>query len=241
MILIDDRVGSKEIVPHLEPGINYELTRLDFADFAFVGQGPDGMVSIGIERKTIGDLLNSMESGRLSGYQLKGLIESYDYNYLIVEGFWQCDQVGNLNIRRGKRWTSHMFNRQQLPYSRFVGYLNTLTMLGNIHPVFLTTLTQTGHWTSKTYHWWQKLWHHHKSHLQFHVDPPARAHIIEPSLFRKMLKELDGVGWDRAEALEKHFANFNEILVGGVKEMCKVPGIGKVGAQKILKQLEEVY
>jgi len=241
MILIDNRVGSKEIFPHLEPGINKELTRLDFADAAFLGRGPAGPVVVGIERKTIPDLVNSMESGRLSGHQLIGLLKIYDYNYIIVEGAWRCDKFGYLEIMKGRKWTSKLYGNKKIQYSAIVGYLNTLTWLANIQPVFLHNLPETGRWLSKNYHWWQKLWERHKSHLQFHTEPPERLHLVEPSLFCKVIKELEGIGWDRAHALAEHYNTLTDIVAGGEKELQSVPGIGKTGAKKILKQLEEVY
>ena len=58
MILIDSRIGSAELAPLIStPNI---LCQLEFADFTFSGNGPAGQVAVGVERKTIMDLLQSM-------------------------------------------------------------------------------------------------------------------------------------------------------------------------------------
>ena len=82
MILVDDRIGAVEIAPLL--GSPNVTCRLEFADFAWSGNGPDGQVDIGVERKSLLDLLASMTTGRLSGHQMVGLTAQYDWVYLLV-------------------------------------------------------------------------------------------------------------------------------------------------------------
>lgn len=241
MIFIDDRTGSKELLPFLDKGINKELTRLDSADAAFPGTGPDGPVMVGIERKTVTDLIQSMESGRLSGYQLINMLDSYEYNYLVVEGIWRCGRQSLLEIQRRGRWTSNLFGGRTLAYGAVIGYLNTLLMFGQVHPVFLPNITNTGAWISKLYAWWQRPWDKHNAHLQFHVTPPERVQILEPKLLVKILKELKGVGWEKAHAIARHFTSLSQIKRGGAKKLQEVPGIGKVMAGNILEQIKEVY
>ena len=84
MILIDSRTGSGELAPYISsPKL---VCHLDFADFSFSGNGPEGGVGIGVERKGVMDLLQSMTSGRLVGHQLIGLQKEYDWTYLLVVG-----------------------------------------------------------------------------------------------------------------------------------------------------------
>jgi ERCC4-type nuclease len=65
---VDSRTGSKELLPLLRhTGIRAELATLDCGDFAVTGNGPEGQTEVGFERKTYGDLIDSLRSGRLAG------------------------------------------------------------------------------------------------------------------------------------------------------------------------------
>ena len=64
------------------------IVRMDYGDAMVTGNGPCGQVDIGIERKRIGDLVNSITTGRLSGHQLPGLLAQYYKVYIIVEGMY---------------------------------------------------------------------------------------------------------------------------------------------------------
>lgn len=88
MILIDDRTGSRELAPLFKQlGQPFKIIRLEYADFAFDGNGPDGeVVKVGIERKTVPDLLQSLASGRFADGQLPGLQATYNHFYIFIEG-----------------------------------------------------------------------------------------------------------------------------------------------------------
>ena len=77
MILVDSREGSKQLQPLLRDS---KLTRLEFADFAFTGSDRDGRISqIGIEYKTLPDVLSCIADGRFAGHQLPGMMKAYDH------------------------------------------------------------------------------------------------------------------------------------------------------------------
>jgi len=79
VISLDDRTGSKELTPLFHPyGIPIEVKRLDFGDLAFEGNGPHGRCAVVIERKQITELVQAIESRRLSGHQLPGMADDYD-------------------------------------------------------------------------------------------------------------------------------------------------------------------
>ena len=77
--------------------LNYPV-HLEFGDLMFEGNGEAGPGSalIGLERKKLGDLINSMQDRRLSGHQLRGAWKTYDYLYLIAEGMWQPGSGGEI-------------------------------------------------------------------------------------------------------------------------------------------------
>src|ERR1700685_3075549 len=108
MIYIDDRVGSIELLPTFQSHRNRpqcSSSRLIAGDMCFSGQGAMGNCMIGVERKRLKDMLNSIRSGRFSGEQLPKLIEHYEYSYLIVEGIWRCNwDNGLLEDMWGNGW-----------------------------------------------------------------------------------------------------------------------------------------
>src|SRR5215471_7722117 len=131
MILIDERVGSKELLPYFKPfDVEAEICRLGFADAAFVGNGPDGIISIGIERKVLGDLLASMRAERLAGHQLDGLLENYQVNYLIVEGICRPGRNGELEQIRGNDWRAIYIGRTPMLYREMDNFLTTMEAVG---------------------------------------------------------------------------------------------------------------
>jgi ERCC4-type nuclease len=82
-----------------------KIERMQFGDFSWLGNGPDGAPwSIGVERKTIGDMIQSITSDRFSGHQLPGLLNTYNAVYVLVEGLYRPDQrTGVLEtFKRGK-------------------------------------------------------------------------------------------------------------------------------------------
>src|SRR5262245_5878451 len=106
MIRVDSRSGSGELSPYFEPyGLVVEKTHLDYGDFDFEGSGPKGKCGVVFERKRIEDLVDSMQTGRLSGHQLPGICENYDYGYLIIEGIWRPGREGFLEIGNRNGWT----------------------------------------------------------------------------------------------------------------------------------------
>ena len=69
MIRVDDRVGSIELLPKLrEYGVKVASERLQYGDFAWLGNGPLGRSNIAIERKRIHDLIDSIVSTPATGY-----------------------------------------------------------------------------------------------------------------------------------------------------------------------------
>jgi ERCC4-type nuclease len=89
VITIDRRTGSGELLPLFPKGVA-ELGCLEYGDFAWIGKGPEGLpLAIGVERKQIHDLVNSMASGRLQAHQLPGMINTYKISYLVIEGIWR--------------------------------------------------------------------------------------------------------------------------------------------------------
>ena len=97
MVTVDPRSGSAEIKPLLDSlHLKTELRMMPAADFAFDGDGPKGKSRIGIERKTVKDLLACMRDNRLVGVQIPRLVLHYDVRYLLIEGMVRANPRDNL-------------------------------------------------------------------------------------------------------------------------------------------------
>jgi len=226
MITFDGRTGSAGLVRYLPPG-TFKIGRLEFADAAFLGNGEEGPILVGIERKTLRDLVGSMESGRLSGHQLPGLLASYGVVYLVVEGIGR-DHQGMFQELVGCKWKD-----LGLPTKSINNYLNTLTVVAGVHVIRTTYPTSTAEMILHLYEWWLKDWDSHRGHLGF-CDPVHRKiFLVKPGLLRRIAKELPGVGWEKSGEVEKHFSSVAEMILAAPHVWQEVPGIGKKMAKNI--------
>ena len=246
-LYVDHRVGSIELAKHI--GIPLQVTTLQYGDFAFMGFGEDEQVwNFGIERKTLGDLVSSMESGRFSGHQLLGLTRQYNVVYLLVEGTFKIvdgdlfTYKGTQGSRGGKLVPLGGPNRvQRFKYSQIAGFINTLQVAVGIKYWFTETPKESGAWIRDCYFHWQKKWSEHRSHLDFHKSPlrtgTGLMELEPPSLAQRLFKELKGIGWDRADKLAQAFTTPEAMLFASVKDFQGIEGIGKGLAQSMWDEL----
>lgn len=239
-LFVDDRTGSVELEPLITAPT--EIIRLSSADFAIWGNGPEGMVTVGIERKAVPDLLQSMESGRFSGHQLPKMLNDYNYVYLMVEGLWRPRSAdGLLEVWKRNKWVPYSGGSRRYMARDIGNYLNTLAIICGIHVWRTDNPMHSGQWLSDLYRWWQKPWERHRSHFkQFNVIPPPKAMLRKPTLLHRIVKEFEGIGWDKGKALEGHFGTLSNLLFASEKDIKKVPGIGKKLAARLYRELEEL-
>lgn len=215
MIFVDNRVGSKELARLLPNSIE---VMLEFGDVYFDGNGPEGVLSIGIERKKINDLVNSIATGRLSGYQIPGLQNCYNKIYLIVEGKWSSI--------KSRRFT----------YESIWSYLMDLESIG-ITVRYTKNINETVQQIERMHHWWSKPWDAHKGLKQVYHALPTTAilHPLTPyeRSFIGIASSLPGIEYERAKAVMKHFKSVNKMINASEEEWREVEGIGKVIARNV--------
>ena len=252
MLLLDPRIGSGDLEPALRNlGVSVEVTHLDYADCSFVGF-TDRPVTIGVELKKLADILQCIETGRWAGGQLPGLIATYDYIYLVIEGIWRAGTDGILETMLYGNWRPIAFNRRKWMYRDFVKFLLTQATCGGVTVWQTGTRDETARFIAGLYDWWQAGTDAHTSHLAFDrtVQVNLRAHAaktggvnllgerMQVSLLRRIAAELPGVGVERSAAVAEHFPSIQTMVLADSKEWQRIPGIGKTIAQRIVKELE---
>lgn len=239
MIYIDPRKGSGELL-HLFPAGDAKLERLDYADFSFLGNGLDGVpYLIGIERKVIRDLLNSMTSGRFAGHQLPGLLNSYHVVHLVVEGIIRPNPAtGVLEIRNRTTWKTLELGSRRFMMRDVWCFINTLEIKCGIHCTFTSTDHETVKYVTSLYQWWnRKEYAEHRSHLQPNLG--TTVPLAAYSLVQKVAAQLKGVGWDkRSKAISDNFCSVADMVAASESDWKAVDGIGAKLSKSITAELK---
>ena len=243
MILIDERIGSVDLMPLFPPDL-VQISKLEFGDFCFIGNNIttkiDEPLQIGIERKTIYDFLSSMTSGRLSGHQIPGLLNSYNVVYIILEGMWRIHPQNKIiETYQAKQWAPIRYGPRVFYARELYNFINTINVLCGIHCVYTTYKYETAQLVTSLYYWWtEKYLDEHKSHRQKH-RPLIDINTKVPPLLYRVAAELPGIGSTKSRLVTNHFRNLTEMVLASEEEWCKIPGIGKPTAKRLVKTLQE--
>ncbi len=245
LITVDSRVGSAEVFPHFRSGIA-KLGHLEFADFAFTGRGPLGVpVPIGVERKRIPDLVQSMKTGRLAEHQLPGLLEHYGEVWVIVEGRYRANpKTGILQIYQKRRNVLGLDVRKTRTAARDLiagtevvtesaveGYMITLSTQAAVRVMKTDGPKETARFVERLWNWWAKPWEGHRSLAAMHeIQLRKNATPVE-----RVAAVIPGVGPLRARKVADRFATVHEMVGAKPADWLGIDGIGK----GTLKSVEE--
>lgn len=238
---IDDRAGSIDLMCH-EPLLSTaEICRLDSGDAMILGNGPEGPLLVGVEVKSIYDLISSMQTGRLQATQLPALIATYDVRWLLVYGSYGPGPGGMLNIY-GKSTTKRFhLGRRPVPFGYVEAFLCDVSAVG-VRVKNVTSAYAAAQWLGVLHRWWSKPWSKHKGLRAF--DRSGAISLI-PGMdsqvhFRACVaSQLPGVGYERAVAAALHFPSIEAMVAATVADWQSVPGIGKVVANAIYQAVRE--
>lgn len=238
MILIDSRVGSKELLPHVHlSGCRAELSTLEFGDACFEGNGPSGKVLIGIERKTLGDMLNCIDDARYSAHQRPGMQSMYQRSILMVEGVWKPDRASGyiMTCIHALTWTPYRYRSTMVRYSKLFRYLLTVQMTGTV-VIITRDMEHTAYNICECFHYFQKKWEDHTSLLEVQKlnIPDLRG---KPSLVRRWASDLEGIGVKNSMEAEKIFATPYDLARSDETDWIRIPGVGAKLAKKIIREI----
>lgn len=258
MIYVDDRLGSTGMfsVLHSHRSRPQVISRrLPAADFAFPGEGHRGPCMIGIERKRLKDMLNSMRSGRFAGEQIPKLRDHYEHVYLIVEGTWRIHwDSGLLEEPYGKEWQPVILGRQPFAALELQSFLTEVMVLAGVHVLVASS-------TARTYahrdrqaeeekmtaemvvgleHFHQKPFEKRHRYVALHT-PPQYALMGKASFCRRVAAELAGVGWERSGVVADRFKSVEEMVEAQKGDWAKLPGFGKVLSERVWNQFHGLF
>ncbi len=234
MLLVDDRAGSDKLGLDLrKAGLPIEFGRLDGGDVFFIGNGPQGDVTVGVEHKTLRDLLSSLRSQRLQGHQLIEM-QAYDYRFLLIEGDYKHDNEGFLTTRSGFRDWSRVagsFRAAELDKT-----LLGLSLRGGIIIKEVATRRESVRWLTSLYRNFTDVgWEQHSSHTGIHR--PAGLTKLSP--FRNFICGIPNVGLKTSKAIEAYFdGKPRRAIAASAAEWSEIDGIGTKGALNIDRFLE---
>jgi ERCC4-type nuclease len=241
VILLDPRAGSQELLdPLVAAGLPVEPTTLKFGDISFVGRGEGGApLGIGIEYKKLPDLVDSLNTDRLAGHQLGGMVTHYDRGYLIIEGAWDVDDSGRVVV-------PSKFKRMMQPLkgapcaSVLESRVWTLEHRGGLHVRWTQNQKETVRAVSTLYRCWtDRDLDEHRSHLAIHAPDLDRALGTPITLRRRIAAVLPHIGYTLSAAVEKHFPSIWRMMNAEPKEWMEIDGIGKKTANDIVNAIRK--
>ena len=238
VILVDRRQGSTELAPIIKRiGVPVDVVELPYGDFAFDGQGPKGPISIGVERKTLHDLLNCIDDARYV-MQKTGMAQLYDKSFLIVEGMWKPhDPEGWLmeGFQGGTSWGICRYRSQRTLYSKLRRYLFSVALSGVI-VLYSRDIFQTAYDLTELYNYFSKKWTGHTSMVE--VQKLAIPTLTgKPSLVLRWANNITDVGVKIAQDAERLFKNGRQMANASESDWLKLPGVGVKTAQQIVAEI----
>lgn len=239
MILIDNRVGSKELYPFLQRlGCKVELSQLDFGDAAFEGNGPDGRIMVGIERKTIGDFLSCIDDSRYAAHQRPGMLAMYQHSILMIEGVWKPDTATGYLMECIATLTWRPYRRpSMIMYNKLFRYLLSVQIAGTT-VVQTRDLEHTAFNIRECFSYFSKKWQDHTSLLETQkLNLPSLTG--KPSLVRKWAADLEGIGPKYSQQAEKLFKTPYELASSEERDWMQIAGVGAKTARSVIKQIHE--
>lgn len=241
MILVDRRTGSKELFPIIKSlGIPCELSDLEFGDIAFEGNTSSGRELIGVERKTLSDMLHCIDDARYSAHQKVGMAQMYRMSILMLEGLWARGTPPFLDgvlitSDDSNRWYPLRYRSQKVMYSKLYRYLLSVSLSGVV-----TTLSRNIHHTAcnvvECYHYFQKRWQDHTSLLETQKlnIPELRG---KPTLCRRWAADLTDVGVKFSMEAERMFRTPIRLAKADELEWMAIKGVGATTAQRIIREI----
>jgi hypothetical protein len=269
MILIDYRKGSEEFFipssPDSDEGhlLSTDIPAMRFklksGDFAFNGKGPnDKEYTIGIELKSLYDLVSSRTCGRLQGTQIRLMNATYDIRYLAYYGAYRVSKDGYITLpfysqaTKRNEWRIYSIGKQKVRHEYFGGIIGGLEEKGIRVKYFagglqgfdkVATMTQIAYWIEERYKWWNRDYESHTSMSGLDQSRRISSESLEATgLAKKELicaniaNEIPRIGTPKAIALARHFrGSSRNMLNASVEEIADIEIVTRRGKGRVVR------
>jgi ERCC4-type nuclease len=243
MLLVDDREPGYLDRLH-QAGVPAEGARLDCADFAFVLPH----VTVGIERKAVGDLLRVISDNRFTSEQLPCLATTYGRVYLLVEGKYKRGEGGLLMTPKGKDWRVAQWGRRDgWLYSEVERWLTAREEQG-VRLRHTSGPVETVSWLVEAYHEFAKPPEKRRSGTGVYIptitNPDGTPLLHSPSDTRRVAALMPGIGNEKSAAVADAFEHKFDLIYSAMAaatvpaeaaRWLAIPGIGKTTVAKVAK------
>jgi ERCC4-type nuclease len=194
---------------------------------------------IGVERKTIGDLLRVIADKRFVSEQLDGLLSTYNRVYLLVEGAFKPGPAGELLIRSGPRWITPDWGRRTgWTYAEVARWLISVTEGAGLQYQRTVTDFETATWLHEL------LAESRKKQVDRRalagVYQPVIPSLAPPSFERRVAALLPGVGVEKSAAVASHFRSVAAMVAADEDDWQEIEGVGKTISRKIVSLLHRL-
>lgn len=231
LVIVDSR-EPKFIPAQLRDfGLTVVIDTLDAGDYVFFPHG----LKVGIERKTVGDLLNSLRDTRMIS-QAHKMIDQHDAALLLIEGRYDRTLNGVVTYETNGKWIESGWS-----WDSFTGMMLDLKWMGLIHhqcmagdsPREIARLVGS---LSKDEHAWIR---GRERPNVITIDPQYRNNVWG-------LMAFSGVGFEWAAAMLKHFGSFTNTVAAGEDQLAEVKSneekrFGLKRAVKLRKEWDEQW
>lgn len=240
---VDYRRGSGEFLgPLRKMGVPVEEATLPAADFALYVKGPGGrFLKVGVERKTISEMLEARFENRFRGKQLPKLLgekangtRRYDIVILLVEGYRRVDpRTGSL---MAGEYRKAGFGRAGHTFEAFTKFQLTLALKTGLVVWPSASFDESIHFLHALWRWGTKRWRDHKSAYAVESRGVDRVVLDERTMRRQTFAQWPGVGWERSWQVSKYFRSVEAAVLATEGDWRKALRIEK--GTKVISELQ---
>gem|GEM_PF-713639 len=214
MLYVDSREPWDNVKKWFEKqGFDIELKRTTLEIGDYLISTPN--IEISIERKEVGDYINSLQTGRLNN-QLFQLSTNYEISFLMIHGSL-TNALFERNVNRDSIISSIVGSCFKISSSGRCGVIQTL---------FFETPYDVA---AAIYYLHEKA----EKGDYFRLPKPFGNKIDSKTCMATLLCCIPGVGEERAKLLAEKFPTLKSLVNAKIIDFMEVEGIGKITAQKI--------
>lgn len=193
---------------------------------------------IGIERKTISDLVGSLIKNRLSK-QIPDMLDDYHFSYVVVEGLWRPTADDQIEIYRHGQWRPAPW---RITYSALASWLVRYDICGRgrLHRWRTSSPIETAAFVTSVFRWFQKDWHKHQLQTVDKMPPPVKAIMRRWLQIEKTAASLPEVGVVNCKKVGRHFRSIYEMMNASVDDW-RAAGLGKKDAMTVYTAIRREY